>query len=82
MKDKIKSGLLAAGSFLFVGGVSIAALKAESMDHLPYTEPQKELYFSNCTDARDAGYSNITEDKSGYRPDLDRDSDGVACETY
>jgi chromosome segregation ATPase len=35
-------------------------------------------YFSNCTDARNAGWSNFTTRK-GSR--FDRDSDGVGCES-
>ena len=39
------------------------------------------LYFKNCTDARNRGYSNIRKGEPGYRSGLDRDKDGVACES-
>ena len=39
------------------------------------------LYFKNCTDARNRGYSNIGKGEPGYRSGLDRDKDGVACES-
>lgn len=39
------------------------------------------LYFKNCSEAKEKGYSNIKKGESGYRPELDRDNDGIACET-
>ncbi|BAU28996.1 micrococcal nuclease [Aneurinibacillus soli] len=39
-----------------------------------------EVYYKNCTEARAAGAAPIHEDEPGYRPALDRDHDGVACE--
>ncbi len=37
-------------------------------------------YFKNCTEAFDAGVFNIKRSNDSYRPALDRDSDGIACE--
>ena len=37
-------------------------------------------YFQNCSEARAAGAAPIRRGEPGYRPGLDRDSDGVACE--
>lgn len=37
-------------------------------------------YFRNCSEARAAGGVNIRRGEPGYRPALDRDNDGVACE--
>lgn len=39
-----------------------------------------ELYFSNCDEARSKGYKNIPRGAPGYRPKLDGDHDGIACE--
>lgn len=38
-------------------------------------------YFKNCTEARNKGHSNIKKGEPGYRPGLDRDKDGIACES-
>jgi len=38
-------------------------------------------YYENCDEARAAGAVNIHEGEPGYAPHLDRDGDGVACET-
>lgn len=37
-------------------------------------------YFINCSDAFAQGYSNISRNEPGYRYELDRDNDGIACE--
>jgi hypothetical protein len=38
------------------------------------------VYYANCTEARAAGATPILIGEPGYRSDLDRDKDGVACE--
>lgn len=40
------------------------------------------VYYRNCTEARAAGVAPIYRGQPGYRPALDRDNDGVACEPY
>lgn len=42
--------------------------------------PPAEVYFKNCSAARAAGAAPIRRGEPGYRPGLDRDNDGVACE--
>lgn len=39
------------------------------------------VYFANCAAARAAGRQNIRRGEPGYRRALDRDNDGVACES-
>lgn len=39
-------------------------------------------YFPNCTAARAAGAAPIYRGQPGYRPALDRDNDGIACELW
>ena len=48
----------------------------------PPPEVRLELYFRSCDEARAAGYKNIRRGEPGYRPGLDRDNDGIACEPY
>ena len=38
------------------------------------------VYYRNCKAARDAGAAPLYRGQSGYRPELDRDKDGIACE--
>jgi LPXTG-motif cell wall-anchored protein len=39
------------------------------------------LSFDNCTDAYAAGYANIPKGDPHYAAHLDRDGDGIACDT-
>lgn len=38
------------------------------------------VYYANCSAARAAGVAPIRAGEPGYRPALDRDGDGIACE--
>ncbi|WP_323054818.1 excalibur calcium-binding domain-containing protein [Arthrobacter sp. MI7-26] len=38
------------------------------------------VYYANCTAARAAGAAPIYRGQPGYRPALDMDNDGIACE--
>ena len=39
------------------------------------------VYYANCDAARAAGAAPISRGEPGYRSALDRDNDGVACDT-
>ncbi|WP_282200690.1 excalibur calcium-binding domain-containing protein [Collibacillus ludicampi] len=38
------------------------------------------MYFANCSEARAAEATTIYEGEPGYRPKLDCDNSGIACE--
>jgi len=40
------------------------------------------VYFRYCDEARAAGKAPIYRGEAGYRPGLDADNDGIACEPY
>lgn len=40
----------------------------------------KAAHYANCTAARAAGAAPLRRGEPGYRPGLDRDNDGIACE--
>jgi hypothetical protein len=42
--------------------------------------PTASAYFANCAAAEVAGAAPISRGQPGYRPELDRDGDGVACD--
>nr|WP_231862737.1 excalibur calcium-binding domain-containing protein [Sphingorhabdus sp. M41] len=44
--------------------------------------PQSSAYYPNCTAARSAGAAPLYVGDPGYRFELDRDGDGIACEPY
>jgi hypothetical protein len=45
-------------------------------------EIEHSVYYARCADAWSAGKAPIFEGQPGYRPELDGDSDGIACEPY
>lgn len=47
----------------------------------PAEEPKQEsTYFPNCKKAKESGAAPLHRGDPGYREELDRDGDGVACE--
>ena len=42
--------------------------------------PGRSVYYARCADVRVAGAAPLSAGDPGYRPALDRDADGVACE--
>ena len=50
-------------------------------DAPPAQNPAPPLTFQTCDDARAAGYHNMHRDTPGYSEHLDRDGDGIACES-
>jgi Excalibur calcium-binding domain len=44
--------------------------------------PPTGAYYSGCNDARAAGVAPLYRGEPGYRPEMDGDSDGIACEPY
>ncbi len=51
------------------------------VDAPPAQNPAPSLTFQTCDDARAAGYHNMHRDTPGYSEHLDRDGDGIACES-
>lgn len=43
-------------------------------------QEQSSVYYKNCQAARNAGAAPLYRGNPGYRSELDRDGDGVACE--
>ncbi|MFS0774049.1 excalibur calcium-binding domain-containing protein [Sphingomonas sp. 1P08PE] len=44
--------------------------------------PQPGDHWRGCNDARAAGTAPIYRGEPGYRPGMDGDDDGIACEPY
>ena len=52
-----------------------------SSESAPAEEPKQEsTYFPNCKKAKESGAAPLHRGDPGYREELDRDGDGVACE--
>lgn len=44
--------------------------------------PAVTVYFSGCNEVRAAGLAPLLRGEPGYRPEMDGDDDGIACEPY
>jgi hypothetical protein len=71
--------LAAATAFVAVYAVAPTQRSASVGD-----EPriERSAFYPNCDSARAAGAAPIHLGEPGYRPPLDRDGDGIACEPY
>lgn len=57
-----------------------ATVKTGSTPSSGSKKPSKNVYYKNCTAARNAGVTPIYKGEPGYGRHLDRDGDGIACE--
>ncbi len=48
--------------------------------HEPVADESEQVYFGSCAAARAVGAAPLYAGSPGYRSQLDRDKDGVACE--
>lgn len=64
----IRRTVALAGGLMFAAGIATAPVATA------------EPYYKNCAEARAAGAAPIYEGEPGYRSELDRDGDGIACE--
>ena len=55
-----------------------AAKKAQ--EEAPQQQQQQQTYYPNCDAVRAAGKAPLHREDPGYRAELDRDDDGLACE--
>ena len=53
---------------------------SESTPTAKETMQQSEVYYKSCAEAKAAGVAPMRKGEPGYRPELDRDKDGVACD--
>ncbi len=71
---------------LFALGAIALGIAVTPAAHASTTTPSptpttgSSVYYPNCRAACDAGAAPIYRGQPGYRPPLDRDNDGVACE--
>lgn len=80
-KFLILTGTLSA---LVFGGTWLAAdpQRVEGGRAAPAAAKPEHAYFPNCAAARAAGKAPLRLGQPGYRPALDADGDGIACEPY
>jgi hypothetical protein len=69
--------LIGGGAFLAVDSLRPAKVQARE-GVFSFRGP----YYHSCREAFQDGRANISRGESGYRPELDADGDGLACEPY
>lgn len=68
---------------LYGGPKKSAPARAMERSHaLPQIQRPAGVYYRNCSEAREAGVAPIYRGQPGYRPEMDGDNDGIACEPY
>jgi len=70
----------ATALILVGGGAGFAAARLMSDPAPRPLITNTPVRFDDCEAARRAGPTPLTRDQPGYRPELDRDGDGLACE--
>jgi hypothetical protein len=63
------------------GSVRPAAIPVPTTQVPTPTTRAPEVYYGSCAEVRAAGKAPIRRGQPGYRSGLDRDGDGVACDT-
>lgn len=69
-----------AGTYTVSGGVIVSA-NVRQTGRSQTSPPPQSGSFANCAQARAHGRHDIPATDPAYRPHLDRDHDGIACET-
>lgn len=59
---------------------TISSESRDSVADKAQSEATNGRFFENCSAAFEAGVFDIPQDDESYRPQLDGDNDGVACE--
>jgi hypothetical protein len=64
-------------------GLAVGAkLNASNTLSSSVSELTSARYYPNCSAARAAGVAPLNQGDPGYRSELDRDNDGIACEPF
>ena len=67
---------------LAIGVVTGTSGRARTVPAQAAMSSAPQVYYSGCNAARAAGAAPIYAGQPGYRPELDGDSDGIACEPW
>jgi len=84
------ASFLAKSAFaLTIAGLAIFSIADEVKTNRTFAflmsdgvDRSQDRYFANCDEARAAGVAPMYRLEPGYRPGLDGDNDGKACEPY
>lgn len=66
---------LGSGTFLMLDTINPEAKRGNEFS-------LRDIHYQTCREAFQDGRANIRRGEPGYRPELDADGDGLACEPY
>jgi hypothetical protein len=86
--NQVKEGPVAMFRAAFIAGAVAVGIAGTPVAHAapstttpsPAPTTGSNVYYRDCKAACAAGAAPISQGQPGYRPGLDRDGDGVACE--
>jgi hypothetical protein len=76
----VPRALIAVVIAMGIVGAPVAHADPSTTTSSPAPTTGSTVYYPNCKAACAAGAAPIRAGEPGYRPGLDRDGDGVACE--
>jgi hypothetical protein len=76
LRGALSAGAIAVG----IAGAPVADAAPSTTTPSPTPTTGSGVYYKNCAEACADGVAPIYRGQPGYRPGLDRDGDGTACE--
>jgi endonuclease G len=76
----LRAALIAGAIAIGIAAAPVANAAPTTTTPTPAPATGSDVYYPNCAAARAAGAAPIYQGQPGYRPPLDRDNDGIACE--
>lgn len=78
----LKSPIVIVSGLGLIAYATISGRESNNPERMSLTSESSRAYYRNCDAARAAGVAPLYRGDPGYRPKLDRDRDGIACEPY
>ncbi|MBJ6120284.1 excalibur calcium-binding domain-containing protein [Sphingomonas sp. BT553] len=80
---KVLGAAVVVGLTVFrMAPVTGSALPASTSSTEDIAQVERSVYYPGCRAARAAGVAPIHRGSPGYRPEMDGDDDGIACEPH
>ncbi|WP_018933076.1 thermonuclease family protein [Gracilibacillus lacisalsi] len=73
-------GIWSIDGYVTDDGFNHEGVKDDPQENQETEPPDEDVYYANCTEAREAGVTPLHEGDPGYGSHMDGDGDGVACE--
>ncbi|THD38349.1 MAG: excalibur calcium-binding domain-containing protein [Sphingomonas sp.] len=79
----IVAAALTVGAITFLATPTLQSVwRTTTMSSAQIEATEASVYYAGCNEARAAGAAPIYRGSPGYRPEMDGDGDGIACEPH